>query len=199
MPEVCTTTAFSEMHSRRAMPAVRWEHSGAFGIGAATTYAMLPAADVGIVVLTNARPGGAPEAVTYTFTDYVRTGTVERDWYSFFSSSFARGYVNPSVVAGPPPASPAPARSLSSYVGTYSNAYIGDVEVSESNGTLTATLGPKHFSAPLTHFDGDTFSWLAPGQTHSPISAVTFAGGPSGDRPQTMNIEAIYVGQLTRR
>lgn len=178
---------------------VMWEHSGAFGIGAATTYSMLPGADVGIVVLTNARPSGAPEAVSYTFTDLVRTGTVERDWYGFFSAQVASGFRNPSVVAAPAPASPAPARSLSSYVGTYSNDYIGDVVVGESNGTLTATLGPKNLSAPLSHYDGDTFSWLAPGQSHFPISAVTFAGGPTSDRPQTMTIEALNVGRLTRQ
>lgn len=178
---------------------VMWEHSGAYGIGASTSYAMLPGADVGIVVLTNAKPVGAPEAVAYTFTDYVRTGTVERDWYGFLSSSLARGATNSAVVAAPPPASPAPARSLSSYVGTYSNAYVGDVKVAESNGTLTVTLGPQNLSAPLTHFDGDTFSWLAPGQSHSTISAVTFAGGRTSDPPQTMTIEAISVGQLKRR
>ena len=98
----------------------------------------------------------------------------------------------------PPPTSPAPARPLSSYVGTYANAYVGDVKVTESNGVLTVTLGPQNLSAPLTHNDGDTFSGLIPGQTHPPDTAVTFAGGPAGGPPQTMSIEALTVGELTR-
>ena len=178
---------------------VKWEHSGAFYIGAATSYSILPAADVGIVVLTNARPVGAPEAVTNTFTDYIRTGTVERDWYDYYSSIFTASFTNRSPVATPPPASPAPARPLSTYVGTYANAYLGDVEVTLSGDALTVTLGPQNLSAPLTHYDGDTFSWLTPGQTHDPISAVTFAGGASGGPPQTMTIEAVQLGELTRR
>ena len=153
---------------------------------------------MGIVVLTNAAPIGAPEAVTKTFTDYVRTGTVERDWFAYFSTIFAGGAGGQNKVAPPPPTSPAPARPLSSYVGTYANAYVGDVKVTESNGVLTVTLGPQNLSAPLTHDDGDTFSWLIPGQTHPPDTAVTFAGGPAGGPPQTMSIEALTVGELTR-
>ena len=175
---------------------MKWSHSGAFYIGAATAYAMLPAADVGIVALTNAAPVGAPEAVTTTFTDLVRTGTVERDWLTYFGNQFATLFTNRSVVAGPPPASPKPARPLTDYVGTYSNAYLGDVTVAESGGALRVTLGPENLSAPLTHYDGDVFSWLTPGQTHDPVSAVTFGGSASGSTT-AMNIEAVHILHLT--
>ena len=177
---------------------MKWSHSGAFYIGAATAYAMLPAADVGIVALTNAAPVGAPEAVTTAFTDLVRTGTVERDWLTYFGNAFATLFTNHSVVAGPPPASPKPARPLTDYVGTYSNAYLGDVTVAESGGALRITLGPENLSAPLTHYDGDVFSWLTPGQTHDPVSAVTFGGSASGSTT-AMNIEAVQIPDLTRK
>jgi CubicO group peptidase (beta-lactamase class C family) len=177
---------------------VKWGHSGAFYIGAATAYAMLPAADVGIVALTNAGPIGAPEAVTTTFTDLVRTGTVERDWLTYFGNAFATTFTNPSVVAGPPPASPKPARPLTDYVGTYTSAYLGDVTVAESGGALKVTLGPENLSAPLTHYDGDVFSWLTPGQTHDPVSAVTFGGSASGSTT-AMKIEAVQIPDLTRK
>ena len=177
---------------------MKWSHSGAFYIGAATAYAMLPAADVGIVALTNAAPVGAPEAVTTAFTDLVRTGTVERDWLTYFGNAFATLFTNHSVVAGTPPASPKPARPLTDYVGTYSNAYLGDVTVAESGGALRITLGPENLSAPLTHYDGDVFSWLTPGQTHDPVSAVTFGGSASGSTT-AMNIEAVQIPDLTRK
>jgi CubicO group peptidase (beta-lactamase class C family) len=177
---------------------VRWAHSGAFYIGAATAYAMLPAADVGIVALTNAAPIGAPEAVTTTFMDLVRTGTVERDWLTYFGGQFATIFTNHSAVAGPPPASPKPARPLTDYVGTYTSAYLGDVTVAESGGALTVTLGPQNLSASLTHYDGDVFSWLTPGQTHDPVSAVTFGGSASGPTT-TMSIEAVQIPDLTRK
>ena len=177
---------------------VEWQHSGAFYIGAATAYALLPSADVGILVLTNARPGGAPEAVTATFTDYVRTGTPERDWYAYYSNIFTTGFTNHSPVAAPAPASPKPARPLSSYAGTYTNTYLGDVQVTESGGTLTVTLGPQNLSAPLTHYDGDVFSWIAPGESHVPITAVTFGGGSGNGPAQTMNVEGVLDGDLTR-
>jgi hypothetical protein len=48
------------------------------------------------------------------------------------------------------------------YVGTYTNPYVGDVSVTESGGALKVTLGPKNLSTPLTHYDGDVFTRLAP-------------------------------------
>ena len=86
---------------------VKWSHSGAFYVGAGTAFAMLPADDVGIVVLTNAAPVGAAETVTNSFTDLVRTGVVERNWLDYFGPIFAGLFVNPSQVAAPPPTSPA--------------------------------------------------------------------------------------------
>ena len=59
------------------------------------------------------------------------------------------------------------------------------------------TIGPKKLTAPLTHYDGDTFSWLAPGGNGDPVSAVTFAGG--GDKAATMEIELLQIPELQRQ
>ncbi|WP_298131376.1 serine hydrolase [Micropruina sp.] len=175
---------------------VRLGHSGAFYVGAGTAFALLPGADVGIVALTNASPVGAAEAVTLGFTDLVRTGAVERDWLAFFTPIFGALFVNGSKVADPPPTNAAPARPLDAYVGTYTNAYMGDVGVSRNGDQLTLTIGPKHLSAPLTHYDGDTFSWLAPGGNGEPVSAVTFAGGT--DRARSVDIELVQRPHFER-
>ncbi len=176
---------------------VRLGHSGAFYVGAGTAFALLPAADVGIVALTNASPVGAAEAITTGFTDLVRTGTVERDWLDFFTPIFGAIFVNGSKVAGPPPTNAAPARPVDAYVGTYTNAYMGDIGVSRNGDQLTLTIGPKHLSAPLTHYDGDTFSWLAPGGNGEPVSAVTFSGGT--DRARFVDIELVQQPRFERR
>lgn len=169
---------------------VKWGHSGAFYVGAGTAFAMLRGADVGIVVLTNASPVGAAEAVTTSFSDLVRTGTVERDWLSFYGPIFRTLFVNHSPVAKSAPASPAPARDTADHVGTYTNDYAGDVVVTANEDTLTVQVGPKGLSAPLTHYDGDVFSWLAPGGNGDPVSAVTFGGG-AGGAAQTIQIETL--------
>ena len=48
--------------ARLPLPAQRWTHV-AFSLGAGTNVVIIPSAGVGIVVLTNAAPTGAPEAL----------------------------------------------------------------------------------------------------------------------------------------
>src|SRR5690606_3478733 len=55
-------------------------HSGAFALGAATSFTAIPSANVAIVVLTNASPSGVPEAVAAQFSDLVQFGSVQQDW-----------------------------------------------------------------------------------------------------------------------
>jgi hypothetical protein len=180
---------------------VRWGHSGAFFVGAGTCYGMLPAGNVGIIVLTNAAPVGAAEAMAFSFTDLARTGRIERDWLGYFGPLFASLFVNHSPVAEPPPANPAPPRRLADYVGTYTNEAFGDVTVSADGGKLRLTIGPKDYSAPARHYDGDVFAWFPPGGNGDPISAVTFAGGGSG-KAQQVTLEFVNgygLGTFERR
>ena len=177
---------------------VRWGHSGAFYVGAATAYGMVPGLDAGIVVLTNGAPVGAAEAVAYSFTDLVRTGTIERDWYGYYNPLFQSLFVNNSKVATKPPAKAIKPRAASAYVGTYTNAYVGDVTITAKGQTLTLTLGPKKLHAELTAWNGDTFSWLAPGGNGDPITAVTFSGN-SGGRATAVNIELLLMPDLQRK
>lgn len=175
---------------------VRLGHSGAFYVGAGTAFGLLPAADVGIVVLTNGSPVGAAEAVATGFTDLVRTGALERDWLDFFGPIFGALFVNRSKVAAAPPANVAPARPLDAYVGRYTSPYAGDIAVTRDGDRLTLTIGPKQLSAPLTHYDGDTFSWLAPGGNGEPVSAVTFSGGT--ELAQSVDIELVQRPRFER-
>lgn len=68
---------------------IRWSHSGAFGLGTATSVDLLPGGQLGIVVLTNAQPIGLAEAVGRSFLDVGLFGTVQRDWIGFLGQAFS--------------------------------------------------------------------------------------------------------------
>ena len=119
-------------------------HSGAFELGAGTNFVILPSADVAIVALTNATPTGVPEALTAEFADLVQFGEVREDWYKLYGDVFVpMEEPTGSLVGQKPPANPAPAAPLSSYVGTYDNDYWGPARVTEKDGRLQLALGAK--------------------------------------------------------
>ena len=103
-----------------------FSHSGAFELGAGTNFVILPSADVAIVALTNATPSGVPETLTAEFADLVQFGEVREDWSTLYEKAFGAMEVPfGSLVGKQPPANPAPAAPLASYVGTYANDYWG--------------------------------------------------------------------------
>jgi CubicO group peptidase (beta-lactamase class C family) len=152
-------------------------HSGAFELGAGTNFVIIPSADVAIVALTNATPSGIPETLTAEFADLVQFGAVREDWRKLYGDAFAAmGAPVGSLVGKTPPASPAPPAPLQSYVGTYTNDYWGQAKVTEQDGKLGLTLGPKGDVWPLTHWDGNTFtfSFVAENSPPGSISKATF-------------------------
>ena len=133
-----------------------YSHSGAFALGAATNFVVMPSADIGIVALTNGAPYGIPEALTAQFMDLVQYGQIREDWPSLYNHAI--GWMNNaegSLVGKQPPANPAPARPLSDYLGAYLSDYWGPAIVTESDGQLQLALGPKNLALPLTHWDGE--------------------------------------------
>ncbi|WP_196778381.1 serine hydrolase [Thalassorhabdomicrobium marinisediminis] len=137
---------------------VSLSHSGAFALGASTSLAMLPDLGLGIVVLTNAPPTGAAEAITASFLDRAELGADSRDWLATYAP-FMAPLSAPvgDLVGAAPPADPAPAGPDDRYVGTYDNSYFGPVSVAVSGGCLVLRLGPQRRELPLQHWDGDTF------------------------------------------
>ncbi|MDT5016403.1 MAG: hypothetical protein QOD39_2563 [Mycobacterium sp.] len=153
-------------------------HSGGFELGAGTNFVILPSADVAIVALTNATPSGVPEALTAQFADLVQFGEVREDWLKLYQGLMAP-LEQPvgSLVGQKPPANPAPAAPLASYVGTYNNDYWGQARVTEKDGKLQLALGTK-LDVPLDHWDGNvfTYSWVAENSPPGTISKATFDG-----------------------
>jgi len=153
-------------------------HSGAFELGAGTNFVILPSADVAIVALTNATPSGVPEALTAQFADLVQFGEVREDWLKLYQGLMAPvEEPTGSLVGQKPPANPASAAPLASYVGTYSNDYWGSARVTEKDGKLQLALGTK-FNVALDHWDGNVFSyaWVSENSPPGTVSKATFDG-----------------------
>ncbi|MFF2028647.1 DUF3471 domain-containing protein, partial [Streptomyces sp. NPDC058171] len=158
---------------------VSLSHSGGFQLGVATNFVAIPSADVAIVALTNGSPIGIPETLTAEFADLVQFGEIREDWRSLYRQAISpMSEPEGSLVGQTAPANPAPPQPLPTYAGTYNNPYWGPAVVTESNGALTLGLGPAGQTYPLTHWDGDTFTFTLSGENAPPgtISKATFAG-----------------------
>ena len=158
---------------------VRFSHSGAFDLGAATNFVIIPDADVAIVALTNAAPIGVPETLTAEFADLVEFGDIRQDWHELYADAFAGMNEGFGELSGKqPPANAASPQSLAAYLGSYTNPYWGTATVAEKDGDLTLALGPRPDVYPLRHWDGDVFTLSLVSENFPPsgVSKVSFAG-----------------------
>lgn len=164
---------------------VTLDHSGAFAMGAGTTYRLVPSLGLGIAVLTNAQPVGAAEAIAAEFMDQVELGRVSRDWYAAYSEAMA-GLLAPvgSLAGKSAPPNPAPPAALTLYTGRYENPYFGAALVSQSDSGLTIALGPDGAQRfPLTHWDGNTFAFVPRGENAPAGSRTAIVFAQSGSEP----------------
>ncbi|OUM02211.1 serine hydrolase [Variovorax sp. JS1663] len=156
-----------------------FSHSGGFLLGTGTAFMVVPATGVGIVALTNASPIGVPEILGLQFFDLVQFGAIQRPWKQIVTPAFdAMSAPEGSLVGMPRPAQPRPPQSLSAYAGTYGNAYHGPLQVVQEAGGLTLVLGPAPLRIPLTHWDGDVFTFTLFNENAAPgtLSKASFAG-----------------------
>jgi hypothetical protein len=183
---------------------VALSHSGAFAMGAATNFVMIPSLGVGIVVLSNAQPVGAVEALGATFADLVQFGTVTRDWLAAYAAVIApMNAPFGSLIGKAPPANPAPAASLTAYVGFYANDYVGDVAITQTDGALALKIGPGNLVFALRHWDGNAFVYMPSGENASDgsVSKASFIMDAAG-RASGLTIEYFAAsgrGDLVRR
>jgi CubicO group peptidase (beta-lactamase class C family) len=179
---------------------VRWQHSGAFTAGAATTILMIPSLDVGIVVLTNAWPIGLPESIAASFADIVENGALTEDWLAIVGKAFAPFTTPADTINGKKqPAKPKPAEALSAYTGTYRNDYVGRAKVVRRGGRLVLQLGPKlKTEVRLRHWTGNTFYYSAIDMPKAFITGATFT--VKAGKATTLALEEVGpdVGVLKR-
>ncbi|MGW7452687.1 serine hydrolase [Streptomyces sp. NPDC054787] len=159
---------------------LRLSHAGAFALGTNTSVMVVPAEKLAIVVLTNGAPTGLPDTVALTFFDTAEYGKPSRDWLPVVGEVYKQqlGEGRSKTNFAKPPADPKPAREDSAYTGTYTNPYYGRASVEAGQGGgLVLHLGPKPMTFPLTHYDGDTFSFETVGENAVGRTGVTFTDG----------------------
>ncbi|MEU3775001.1 serine hydrolase [Streptomyces sp. NPDC032472] len=178
---------------------LRLSHSGAFDLGANTNVTLLPLEQLGIVVLTNGAPVGLADAVALDFFDTAEHGRPTTDWLPLTAALYAKldDTDRSRTDYAHPPANAKPARADSAYTGTYDNPYYGRLTVTAdpAGKGLTLSLGPKPLRFPLTHYDGDTFSFVTAGENAVGRTGVAFSDG-------TVRIEYLdenHLGTFTRR
>ena len=182
---------------------VEWSHAGAFSAGARTLVHLIPGAQLGIAVLSNAFPTGVPEGIAKTFFDLVLVGSPTRDWVAYANEIFEAGYkemMKPSLAYATPPASPAQALPISAYLGDYRNDYVGDAKVTESGGSLFLHLGPAGRRFPLTPFNRDVFVYAPMAEAPKARVGVSFLIGPDGTASEVTveDLNEYGLGRLTR-
>ncbi|NKX55771.1 serine hydrolase [Arthrobacter mobilis] len=178
-------------------------HSGAFNLGAATSVLMLPGEQLGIVVLTNGRPQGIPEAIGAEFFDIAQHGEPTVDWLAFTAEVFRHidEADKPETDYSKRPARPVQPRANSFYTGTYANSYYGPLTVAEDDGGLAMTMGPaeRPTTFRLSHFDGDTFSFETIGENANGLAGAIFApGGGRADSVRLDYYDRTGLGSFTR-
>jgi CubicO group peptidase (beta-lactamase class C family) len=185
---------------------VVWTHSGAFSQGAQTNVTLIPADQLGIVVLTNGFPSGVADGLAEVFTDIVdgkqpKAAEQIAVWTGIYTSLFGQPTELSQALYGKAPVSPSPPLPASAYVGSYSNAYLGAARVTKADGAMRLKLGPEGaFDLPLTHYDRDLFTVVFSPELPDLRSAVTFRVGPGG-KASSVTIESLDetgLGTLTR-
>src|SRR5438034_2787300 len=168
---------------------LRLNHSGAFGLGAATYVNLVPGEQLGIVVLTNAYPLGIAEALGTTFVDIALYGKPTQDWFALFKQVYSDPAAIGTVLGfdySKSPALPTPALTNSAYVGRYTNDYFGDISIIEEQGGLAIEQGPKKKIFAMKHYDRDTFTYETEGENAVGRSGITFTVGSDGKAVQVV-------------
>jgi len=161
---------------------IRVEHGGDFTNGVSTNIVLYPDERMGIVVLTNAFPGGhvLHYAVTKGWGDIYFSGSTNKDWYGEMDGHMKEAMqpgasvLNPFEQMEPVPADPSPSRDPYAYAGTYESDYYGTIRMVPDGPALLMYMGNNPDPVNLVHYDGDTF--LDP-STNTGVYFTIGAGG----------------------
>ncbi|KGH14608.1 serine hydrolase [Comamonas thiooxydans] len=179
-------------------------HSGAFMLGAATCFMLIPSLDAAVIVLTNGIPIGVPETLCRQFVDLMETGRLTQDWWSLYSEKIAPLMApTGSLLGQQPPSTPQPPGALQRYAGSYDNAYHGPVQVSLVDNRLQLSIGPQAQTYVLRHWSGSQFCFV-PGNESAAPHSISLAVFEASDTAPAQSLWLEFydddgLGQFSRR
>jgi CubicO group peptidase (beta-lactamase class C family)/pimeloyl-ACP methyl ester carboxylesterase len=182
---------------------LRLNHSGGFDMGAATYVNLVPAEQLGIVVLTNGYPIGRAEGLGTIFVDLALYGRSTQDWFTLYKQMYSNPATTGTVPGfdySKPPAALGPALKNSAYVGKYANDFFGEISITEKDGGLAIVEGPQQRTFSMKHYQRDTFTYQTEGENAVGLSGITFTIGPDGKATQVLveNLNAHGEGIFKR-
>jgi CubicO group peptidase (beta-lactamase class C family) len=158
-------------------------HSGEFP-GTASLLTLLPAAHLGIVVLSNQESEEALKSLTFEILDgYL--GDSKTDWIAAYSAAAKReeASLSSEIAKRGAPRSDAQraSRPLTTYAGTYHDAWYGDVELRLVDGKLRMRFSHSpRLVGSLSSWNADTFSVRWDDQTLNADAFIDFTVGKNG-------------------
>jgi CubicO group peptidase (beta-lactamase class C family) len=155
-------------------------HNGDTG-GVHSVVGFIPAAQLGLVVLTNLSGTQLPEALLWYLNDRYFDNP-HTDWSAVLQGAQQAQQAAARAALGEPPTHPAPALPLSSYTGTFRHRVYGDLVIEVAGDTLALTVGPRRVRMALRHWNRDTFlvSWPENDAYPGASGFATFAIDPKG-------------------
>jgi CubicO group peptidase (beta-lactamase class C family) len=158
---------------------VIWHNGDTGGIHAVVGF--MPAAQLGVVVLTNLGGTQLPEALLWYLND-LYFGNPRTDWSQVLHAAQQEQQAAARTALGEPPTSPAAALPLQAYTGTFHHRVYGDLIIETADDRLTLTVGPRRVHMTLRHWNRDTFrvSWPETDAYLGASGWARFAIGPQG-------------------
>ncbi len=175
---------------------LRLGHSGGFALGAGTQVTLVPAEQLGIVTLSNSSANGVPEGLNQIFMDTALYGKPQQDWLPLYKKIFSDPATLGVIVGfdySKPPASPTPALKNAAYLGTFANAFYGEISIIEKDGALAIVLPPNKTTLPMKHYDRDIFTFETFGENAVGTTGVFFSVGADG---KTERIRVEYLDEF---
>ncbi|RME95229.1 MAG: DUF3471 domain-containing protein, partial [Alphaproteobacteria bacterium] len=141
-----------------------WHNGSTMGMH--SVVALIPGADLGLVVLTNSYGNTLPELMMLKLYDLTFGATPAKAYLPQLGSPAGRSRIERLQPAGAALRGAAElegtALDLNSYCGRYVNPAYGPIRVFQRNAGLVAVMGPKGIEAQLARVTGHTFTMTWP-------------------------------------
>ena len=150
--------------------------------------AMIPELKLGVAVLTNQEAGAAFESIVYYVLDHFLSAP-KTDWLEAFKARYA-GQVSmlalmKKTISAKRDTASRPPLPLTSYAGTYTDAWYGDVTINLENGKLVIRFDhTPSLVGDLEHWQYDTFVATWRDRELRADAFVTFSLNPDGSIDQ---------------